>query len=138
VALGFRTVFGNRFRSLRFEICSAQFAVPRSSLPLDRSQQAVARYGDNASLRLCLQKPFDLWKGVRKRTGHLLTSKIACGQNEGPNAVPQQSPFLSPMISEPVIFCQDDPLSLPDFSEPMLIGRIWREVVVVNFNLGTY
>lgn len=39
------------------------------------------------------------------------------------------------MVSESIVFRENDPLSLPNFSEPVFIRRIRREMIVMNFDL---
>jgi hypothetical protein len=41
------------------------------------------------------------------------------------------------MVSESIIFCENNPLAAPNFSEPMFVRCVWREVVIVNLNPGT-
>jgi hypothetical protein len=40
------------------------------------------------------------------------------------------------MVSESIVFRENDPLSPPDFSEPVLIRRIWREMIIMDFDFG--
>ncbi len=68
---------------------------------------------------------------------HLIGAKIPRRKLKDPNfGLCDGGDFQLPMLKI-LIFCENNPTSMTNPCQPLLIGRIYRKMVVVNFDLGT-
>lgn len=90
--------------------------------------------GDEGTPLFC-KKPTDLRQRGKKRRCHFGAGHISTGESKRLHAVPDQGIALEFPITDVAIFHQHHPAAPANFVKPFLVGTVFGEMVIVDFDL---